>query len=57
MLGHGSRAGSRSGVIGIYQAYDYDREAAAALEAWGAHVSSLIEGQKPGKLLPLRDTR
>jgi integrase len=57
VLGHGSRTGSRSGVIGIYQAYDYDTEAAAALAAWGAHVTALVEGRKPGKVLPMRGKR
>jgi len=57
VLGHGSRAGSRGGVIGIYQAYDYDTEAAAALAAWGAHVMALVEGKKPGKVLPIRGKR
>lgn len=43
VLGHSSRAGSRSGVIGIYQAYSYDREAGDALAAWGVHVLGLLD--------------
>ena len=46
VLGHGSRAGSRSGVVGIYQAYSYDKEAADALAAWGVHVMALVEDRR-----------
>ena len=41
VLGHVS--GSRSGVVGTYQRHSFDKEKAAALEAWGAHVSRLVE--------------
>jgi integrase len=40
ILGH--TAGSRAGVIGIYQRHDYADEKRAALEAWGAHVTKLV---------------
>jgi len=40
ILGH--TAGSRAGVIGIYQRHDYADEKRAALEAWGAHVMALV---------------
>jgi integrase len=43
ILGH--TAGSRAGVVGIYQRYDYANEKRAALEAWGAHVMALVEGR------------
>lgn len=52
VLGH--TAGSRAGVVGIYQRHDYAKEKAAALEAWGAHVTALVEGREPGKVLPIR---
>ena len=55
VLGHAG--GSRSGVVGIYQRHDYANEKRAALEAWGAHVTALIEGRAPGKVLPLRGAR
>ena len=42
VLGH--TAGSRTGVVGIYQRHDYATEKRAALEAWGAHVMALVEG-------------
>jgi integrase len=52
VLGHVS--GSRAGVVGIYQRHSFDAEKAAALEAWGAHVMSLIEGKQRAKVLPMR---
>src|SRR5262245_38311632 len=42
ILGH--TAGSRAGVIGIYQRHDYADEKRAALEAWGSHVMALVQG-------------
>jgi integrase len=51
VLGHTS--GSRSGIVGVYQRHKYADEKRAALEAWGAHVTALIEGRKPGKVTPL----
>jgi integrase len=41
ILGH--TAGSRAGVIGIYQRHDYADEKRAALETWGAHVMALVQ--------------
>lgn len=55
VLGHVS--GSRAGIVGVYQRHDYADEKRAALEAWGAHVTALVEGRKPGKVLPLRGKR
>jgi integrase len=54
ILGH--TAGSRAGVIGIYQRHDYANEKRAALEAWGAHVLALVEGREPGKVIPIKAT-
>ena len=39
ILGH---TGSRGGIVGVYQVHDYAEEKKAALEAWGAHVASLL---------------
>jgi integrase len=36
-------SGSRRGVAGIYQRYDWAKEKRAALEAWGRHVAGLVE--------------
>ena len=41
VLGHTS--GSRDGIVGVYQRHDYAAEKRAALEAWGAHVTSLVQ--------------
>jgi integrase len=49
ILGH--TAGSRAGVVGIYQRYDYADEKRAALEAWGAHVMAIVSGTERGKVL------
>jgi integrase len=52
VLGH--TAGSRAGVVGIYQRHDYADEKRSALEAWGAHVHDLVAGRAPGKVVALR---
>ena len=49
VLGHTS--GSRGGIVGVYQRHDYAKEKRGALEAWGAHVVALVEGQTPGKVV------
>ena len=38
----GYTAGSRAGVVGIYQRHDYAEEKRAALQAWGAHVMNIV---------------
>jgi integrase len=43
ILGHTS--GSKGGIVGVYQRHNYADEKRAALEAWGAHVSSLVESR------------
>jgi integrase len=42
ILGH--TAGTRAGVVGIYQRHDYADEKRTALEVWGAHVAALVAG-------------
>ena len=54
-LGH--TAGSRAGIVGVYQVHAFDSEKRAALEAWGAHVMALVEGRAPGVVLPIRGRR
>ena len=51
VLGHVS--GSRGGIVGVYQKYDYAAEKRAALEAWGAHVVAVVEGREPGKVVAI----
>jgi hypothetical protein len=43
ILGH--VAGSRAGIVGIYQRHDYADEKRAALEAWGEFVTELVDSQ------------
>ena len=52
ILGH--TGGSRRGIVGVYQKHDYADEKRSALEAWGAHVMALVEGRRPGKVIPIR---
>ena len=51
ILGH--TAGSRAGIVGIYQRHAYADEKRSALQAWGAHVIGLIESRPQGKVVPL----
>jgi integrase len=51
VLGH--VAGSRSGVVGVYQRHSFDAEKRTALEAWAREVERIVGG-KPAKVLPLR---
>ena len=43
VLGH--TAGSRAGIVRVYQVHDFAAEKRAALEAWGAHVMALVREQ------------
>ena len=40
LLGH--TAGSRAGIVGVYQRHDFAAEKRAAVEQWGAHVASIL---------------
>jgi integrase len=53
VLGH--IAGSRAGVVGIYQRHGYEAEKCQALDAWGRHVDQLV-GNKPAQIMALRRT-
>jgi integrase len=47
--------GSRSGVAGIYQRHDWAEEKKLALDAWAAHVMSVVSGKKDrGNVTPIR---
>jgi integrase len=41
VLGH--VAGSRAGVVGVYQRHNYADEKRAALDAWAKHVMGLVK--------------
>jgi integrase len=48
-------AGSRGGIIGVYQRHTWSDEKRAALTAWGAHVAAIVEGRESdGNVTPLR---
>jgi integrase len=51
VLGHVS--GSRAGVVGVYQCYDYAEEKRTALEAWAGHVETLL-GQRASNVVSLK---
>ena len=51
-LGH--VAGSRAGIVGIYQRHRFDEEARAAVLRWGEHVRSLLGSGGRGQVVPLR---
>jgi integrase len=46
ILGH--IAGSRAGIVGIYQRHQFETEKVAALAAWARHVEALVAG-KPAR--------
>ena len=39
----GDTAGSRGGIVGVYQRYDYANEKHAALEAWGGYMFRIVK--------------
>ena len=41
-------SGSRGGIAGVYQRHDWAAEKRAALDAWAAHVASIVEGRTTG---------
>ena len=48
-------AGSRAGIVGVYQRHTWVDEKRAALNAWGEHVAAIVEGRDAaGNVTPLR---
>ena len=48
-------AGSRAGIVGVYQRHHWADEKRAALIAWGAHVAAIVEGREAeGNVTPIR---
>jgi integrase len=45
------------GVAGVYNRAKHEAAKRTALEAWGAHLSAVIEGSKRGVVLPMRGAR
>ncbi len=50
------RSGTRRGVAGVYNRFDYADEKRDALEAWARHVLALVEGQ-PDNVVPIAGAR
>lgn len=50
------RSGTRRGVAGVYNRFNYADEKRAALEAWARHVLALVEGQ-PGNVVRIERAR
>jgi hypothetical protein len=46
-------SGSRGGIAGVYQRHDWAIEKRAALDAWAAHVVSVVEGRIAGNVVTL----
>ena len=44
VLGH--IAGSRAGIVGVYQRHAFGAEKRAALDAWARHVEGIVSGKK-----------
>jgi integrase len=47
------KSGTRRGVAGVYNRFDYADEKRAALEAWGRRVLALMEGEA-GNVIEIR---
>ncbi len=48
-------AGSRAGIVGVYQRHTWSDEKRAALNAWGERVAAIVEGRKAeDNVTPLR---
>ena len=46
-------AGSRAGIVGVYQRHTWADEKRAALTAWGEHVAAIVEGRETaGNVVP-----
>jgi len=52
LLNHVS--GSRAGIVGIYQRYQYGPEVAAALKAWAQRLDNILSEKKPTNVVALR---
>lgn len=47
-------SGAQSGLVGVYQRYEYLEERKQALDAWGKYVESLISPHQANNLITLR---
>jgi integrase len=48
-------AGSRAGIVAVYQRHHWADEKRAALAAWGVHVAAIVQGcEAPDNVTPIR---
>ena len=48
-------AGSRAGIVGVYQKHTWADEKRAALAAWGDRVEAIVSGAEPASnVTPIR---
>lgn len=46
-------SGSRAGIVGVYQRHEWKDEKTAALNAWAAHITAIVEKREPdAKVVP-----
>ena len=50
-------SGSKGGVAGVYQRYDWAAEKASAVQAWADHVSGLLTGASQTNVVKLSEVR
>ena len=50
VLGH--VAGSRRGIVGVYQRHRYEPEKRRALDAWARHLAAILEGGERSVVVP-----
>jgi hypothetical protein len=56
ILGH--VAGSKAGIVGIYQRHTYADECRAALDLWARHLDGIITGEPaPANVIELAGRR
>jgi hypothetical protein len=47
-------SGSRSGIVGIYQRFNFVDERRAALDAWADFIATLIDPGRASNVIPMR---
>lgn len=50
-------SGSRAGIVGVYQKYEYVEEKRAALEAWGRYLDAIVSGAPTGNVVEFAKAR
>jgi integrase len=54
ILGPLETAGSRSGIIGVYQAADFTEEAVEAVELWASRIDAMLAGLVEEKVITMK---